>query len=439
MIGFVGLSHLGLIYSLATAAKGFDVVAYNHDGTLTAQCAAGKFPIDEPGFSELFDEHRARIRYTSDETALAECELVFYSLDVRTNERNESDLGALTALIRATAPKLSPGTIAVILSQVSPGYMRQLRTELRELSPADFYYQVETLIFGRAVERAMQPERFMVGAYDRARSLPVPLQAWHAAFKCPVLVMGLESAELAKIAINLFLVSTVATTNTLAEICEAIGADWNEIVPALQLDRRIGPHAYLKPGLGIGGGNLERDLVTVQSLAARHGTEAGIVTAWQRNSRHRRDWAIRQIERAFPSKEHQAVLAVWGFAYKVDTHSTKNSPSIELMRALRRHRIRAHDPAAQIDAVEFPHVTIFSSPLAAAEGADALLVMTPWSSYASLPVKELRKVLRGRIIIDPYAILDEAQCRDVGFEYQRLGNRTFPKMVRKNADDGTAL
>ena len=439
MIGFVGLSHLGLIYSLATAAKGFDVVAYDHDGALTDQCAAGKFPIDEPGFSELFDEHRARIRYTSDETALAECELVFYSLDVRTNERNESDLGALTALIRATAPKLSPGTIAVILSQVSPGYMRQLRTELRELSPADFYYQVETLIFGRAVERAMQPERFMVGAYDRARSLPVPLQAWHAAFKCPVLVMGLESAELAKIAINLFLVSTVATTNTLAEICEAIGADWNEIVPALQLDRRIGPHAYLKPGLGIGGGNLERDLVTVQSLAARHGTEAGIVTAWQRNSRHRRDWAIRQIERAFPSKEHQAVLAVWGFAYKVDTHSTKNSPSIELMRALRRHRIRAHDPAAQIDAAEFPHVTIFSSPLAAAEGADALLVMTPWSSYASLPVKELRKVLRGRIIIDPYAILDEAQCRDVGFEYQRLGNRTFPKMVRKNADDGTAL
>ena len=170
----------------------------------------------------------------------------------------------------------------------------------------------------------MQPERFIVGAHDPARSLPASLQAWHASFKCPVLVMGLESAELAKIAINFFLVSTVATTNTLAEICEAIGADWNEIVPALRLDRRIGPHAYLKPGLGIAGGNLERDLVTVQSLAVRHGAEAGIVTAWQRNSRHRRDWAIRQIQRAFPSKEHRAVLAVWGFAYKADTHSTKN-------------------------------------------------------------------------------------------------------------------
>ena len=422
MIGFIGLSHLGLIYSLATAAKGFDVVAYDPDGALTAKCTAGKFPIEEPGFSELFAQHRERIRYTSDETALTECGLVFYSLDVRTNERNESDPGPLTALVRATAPKLSRGTTAVVLSQVSPGYTRQLRTELRELSPADFFYQVETLIFGRAIERAMQPERFIVGADDPTRSLPASLQAWHKAFECPVLVMRLESAELAKIAINFFLVSTVTTTNMLAEICEAIGADWNEIVPALQLDRRIGPHAYLKPGLGITGGNLERDLVTVQSLAARHGTEAGTVTAWQRNSSHRRDWAIRQIQRAFPNENEHAVLAVWGFAYKVDTHSTKNSPAVELMRALRGHRIRAHDPVAKLDAAEFPNVKIFSSPLAAAEGGDALLVMTPWPSYASLPVKELRKLLRGRLIIDPYAILNEAQCRELGFEYHRLGS-----------------
>jgi UDPglucose 6-dehydrogenase len=406
MIGFVGLSHLGLNYSLATAAKGFDVVAYDPDLTLTARCAAGEFPIEEPGFSELFAQHCARIRYTSDKTALAQCDLVFYSLDVRTNERNESDPGPLTALIHATAPNLDARTTAVVLSQVSPGYMRQLWTELRERSPADFYYQVETLIFGRAIERAMQPERFIVGAADPARSLPAPFQAWHAAFECPVLVMRLESAELAKIAINFFLVSTVATTNTLAEICEAIGADWNEIAPALRLDRRIGPHAYLKPGLGIAGGNLERDLVTVQSLAARH----------------RRDWAIRQVQRACASKEKQPVLAVWGLAYKADTHSTKNSAALELMRALRDHRIHAHDPVAQIDAAQFPNVTIFSSPLAAAEGTDALLVMTPWSSYASLPLHELSNLLRGRLIIDPYATLDEAECRGLGFEYHRLGS-----------------
>lgn len=422
MIGFIGLSHLGLNYSLATAAKGFDVVAYDPDRALTARCAAGDFPLDEPGYRELFAQHRARLDYTSAETALAKCELVFYSLDVPTNERNESDLRPLTALIHATAPHLSGGTTAVVLSQVVPGYMRQLRIELRDLSAADFYYQVETLIFGRAVERAMKPERFIVGADDPARPLPAPLQAWHAAFGCPVLVMRLESAELAKIAVNLFLVSTVATANTLAEICEAIGADWNEIAPALRLDERIGPHAYLTPGLGIAGGNLERDLVTAQSLAARHGTEAGIVKAWQRNSAHRRGWAIRQLERALPHQEKPLVLAVWGLAYKADTHSTRNSPSLGLIQALRDHSIRAHDPVAKIDAAEFPQVTICSSPLAAAEGADALLVMTPWRSYGSLPLAELRSLLRGRVIIDPYAILDEAECRALGFEYHRLGN-----------------
>src|ERR1700704_4712282 len=131
MIGFGGLSHLGLNYSLATAAKGFDVVAYDPDSALTARCAAGEFPIEEPGLSELFAQHRTRIRYTSDETTLAECELVFYSLDVQTNERNESDLGPLTALIHATAPHLSAGPTAVVLSQVPPGHHRHLRTETR--------------------------------------------------------------------------------------------------------------------------------------------------------------------------------------------------------------------------------------------------------------------------------------------------------------------
>jgi UDPglucose 6-dehydrogenase len=420
MIGFAGLSHLGLTYSLATAAKGFDVVAYDPDSALTAQCAAGAFPIEEPGFSELFAQHRTRIRYTSDKTTLAKCELVFYSLDVPTNERNESDLGPLTDLIHATAPHLSKGTTAVVLSQVSPGFMRQLRTELRDLSQADFYYQVETLIFGRAVERAMQPERFIVGADDPARSLPAPFKAWHEAFGCPVLVMRLESAELAKIAINLFLVSTVATTNTLAEICEAIGADWNEIAPALRLDRRIGPHAYLTPGLGIAGGNLERDLITVQALAAKHDTEAGIVSAWQKNNSHRRNWAMSQLERSLPEK-NSPVVAIWGLAYKADTHSTKNSASLELLHALPGYRIQAHDPAARIDLTELSHVTVLDSPLAAAEGADALVVMTPWSSYASISPKELQNGLRGRLIIDPYAVLDETACRGLGFDYHRLG------------------
>ena len=424
MIGFIGLSHLGLNYSLATAAKGFDVVCFDPDAALAARCGTGDFPIEEPGFKELFAAHRPRLHYTADPAALAGCDLVFYALDIRTNDQNESDTAPLTKLIHDTAPALAAGATVVLLSQVSPGYTRQLIAELAQrpaVKVRRFYYQVETLIFGAAVQRAMEPERYIVGSADPAAPVPARLAEWHAAFRCPVLVMRFESAELAKIAINFFLVSTVTTTNTLAEVCEAIGADWNEIAPALRLDRRIGPHAYLKPGLGIAGGNLERDLVTVRTLAARHGTDDRVVAAWQANSLYRRDWALRRVHRELLGQVRDPLLAVWGIAYKQDTHSIKNSPAVELLRALPGIRIRAQDPAARLPDAGCRHVTVVADPLAALDGADALVVMTPWKLYAGFKPADIRARLRGKLVIDPHAILDEKACRAAGLDYHRLG------------------
>src|SRR3970282_1279053 len=150
----------------------------------------------------------------------------------------------------------------VVLAQVPPAFTRGKQRPGRLL-----YYQVETLIFGRAVERALQPERYIVGCADPALPLPPAYQGFLQAHGCPILPMRYESAELAKISINMFLVASVSTANTLAELCEKTGAEWSEIVPALKLDKRIGPHSYLAPGLGIAGGNLERDLATVCRFA----------------------------------------------------------------------------------------------------------------------------------------------------------------------------
>lgn len=424
MIGFVGLSHLGLNYSLATAAKGFDVVAYDPDATLISRCNAGDFPIEEPGFRELFEQHRGRISYTSCEGELGKCDLVFYSLDVHTNERNESDLGPLTKLLQATESNLARDATAVVLSQVHPGYMRQLQSMLPGGTHANFYYQVETLIFGRAVERAMEPERFIVGAADPTAPLPLPFQEWHAAFGCPVLVMRFESAELAKIAINFFLVSTVATTNTLAEVCEAIGADWNEIAPALRLDKRIGPHAYLQPGLGIAGGNLERDLATIKSISVRHGTEAGIISAWEINSRHRRDWALRRVHALVLShgKPEEKSFALWGLAYKQDTHSIKNSPAIFLADALGPFQKVAYDPQVRSLVSPIPNLSMAASALEACRGAAALVVMTPWREFAGIPPVAIREQMKGTVVIDPFGMLDARGCRDAGLSHHRLGS-----------------
>jgi len=420
MIGFIGLSHLGLNYSLATAAKGMEVLGFDPDPALVRRLQNGVIPIEEPGFLELLQKHRSRITYTSDLADLARCNLVFYALDVRTNDANESDLAPLTGLIGTTSAALSKDAVAVIMSQVRPGYVRSLIARAK-LRPERWFYQVETLIFGAAVQRAMEPERFIVGAADPTAALPEVLSAWHAAFGCPVLAMRYESAELAKLAINLFLVSTVSTTNTLAELCEALGADWAEIAPALKLDKRIGPHAYLKPGLGIAGGNLERDLATVKGLSLEYHTEAGIVDAWTRNSAHAKSWALRVLERELTALNPTSRVAVWGLAYKQDTHSIKNSASLELIRALPRCRFQAYDPAAIVDSALYQNLRICGSALEAIAQVDGLVIMTPWKQFSSVSPADIRGHLAGSLLIDPYAVLKRDACISAGLRTFQLG------------------
>lgn len=420
MIGFIGLSHLGLNYSLATAAKGFDVVAFDPDARLIEELRRGAFPIAEPGFEELFQQHRARLRYTSDPAELARCDLVFFSLDVPTDARGAGDTAPLTALTEATLPRLAPAATAVVLGQVSPGYTRTLAT--RHPARAEgIFYQVETLVFGDAVRRALEPERYIVGAADPSQPLPAAFRAWHAAFGCPVLVMRHESAELAKIAINLFLVSSVSTTNTVAELCERIGADWSEIAPALRLDRRIGPHAYLQPGLGLAGGNLERDLATTRELAAQHQTDSRLIEAWQRNSAYRKAWAREILQRELLEKNFRARVAVWGLAYKADTHSTKNSAALELLATVPACEFHVYDPAVALPSAPHGSVTVHPRALDALAQADALVVMTPWKEFSHVAASEIRARLKGTLVIDPFGALDGNACRAAGLRHWQLG------------------
>ena len=428
-IGFVGLSHLGIVSSIATAAQGFDVVAFDPRDGVAEALNAGRIPVQEPGLGELIAEHRSRIRYTDCPEDVSQCALIFFTLDVPTDEKNRSDLADLQRLVANISSQAADGATLVVMSQVHPGFCRSLERVIGESARhLRLFYQVETLVFGNAVERALHPERYIVGCGEDAgrgedsAGIPRLYREFLDAFHCPVLTMRYESAELCKIAINCFLVSSVSTTNMLAEICEKIGADWLEIASALRLDKRIGPHAYLSPGLGIAGGNLERDLVTVQNLAAERGTDAGLVSVWQHASARRKEWALRVLyEEGLLDRTRQSPLAVWGLAYKQDTHSTKNSPSIALIQSLCSYQIQAYDPVVRVDTAEFPHVAAFPSALDAARGADALAIMTPWREFSLAPLPELRTRMRGAHLLDPYGVLDRDACNALGFKYHRLG------------------
>ena len=416
IIAYAGMTHLGLCSAIAAASKGFATLGFDPDTDLVSALDGGKLPVVEPELDGLLHDSRRCIRFTADPAGLKECDLLYVAPDVPTDETGKSDLAGLDRLLELVLVHTRPDAVIVVLSQVPPGYTRARQRPGRLL-----YYQVETLAFGRAVERATKPERFIVGVPEARQPLPLALETFLGAFSCPILPMRFESAEFAKISINCCLVASVSVANTLAELCERIGADWSEIAPALKLDRRIGTYSYLTPGLGLAGGNLERDLATVTRLAEEYGTDAGVIQAFVANSAHRKDWALRTLHEVVFSKAPRATLAILGLAYKENTHSVKNSPSLALIQHLGPWPITVYDPVVPASAAPHPAATGAKSALDAARGADALLIMTPWPEFRALSCADLAKAMRGRLVLDPYRVLDRSVALAAGLDHRTLG------------------
>lgn len=423
-IGCVGMTHLGLIHAVAFAEKGFNLICYDDSPQLIAELQAQQMPVNEPQLDDLVVKCSSRILFTHERSELQRCDLVFIACDVPTDDNGNSDLNVIQQFIERTTPVMAENAILIILSQVPPRFTRQVQWQKQQL-----FYQVETLIFGRAMERALYPERYIVGADDPNKDLPGAYQTLLSAFNCPILKMRYESAELAKISINMFLVASVTTTNTIAEICENIGADWEEIAPALRLDKRIGQHAYLSPGLGIAGGNLERDLNTINKLGKAYATDTGTVHAWLKNSQYRRDWVLRCLQTNVLNQHKNPIICVLGLAYKPNTHSIKNSPSIALINCLKEYSIQAHDPIVR--GLDMAHVTQYGDVSAAINSADVVIIMNPCLEYQNLSIIQVLEHMQGNIIIDPYRVLKKSPNQSLNCNYFSLGQTALKVKTRE--------
>lgn len=222
-VGFAGMTHLGQTMSEAAAIRGFDVERYEL-GERSLGC-------------------------------LSDCEVVFITRDVECNE-DLIPLRTFIALVFAAVPAETP---VVILSQVSPGYCRPW-IATRQAT----YYQVDTLIMNCALDRALNPERHIVGCANPSAPLPDAFLRYLEAFPAPIMKVGIESAELAKLAINFMLATQISAANVLASIADHVGADWSEIIPTLRSDKRLGELAYFEPGAI--GGHLPRDVRRIREL-----------------------------------------------------------------------------------------------------------------------------------------------------------------------------
>jgi UDPglucose 6-dehydrogenase len=417
---FLGLSHLGINYAAAWSSFGQPTIGLDLDPTVVERLQAKDLPVHEPGLSELLERSGACLSYSTDFSRLRECDLAVVARDVPTDDNNSSNLDPVRDLIEAARPHLKPGATLAVMSQVTPGFTRTLAERLRGQN-VHVYYWVETLVFGDAVRRALHPERIIIGCSEPRDPLPPVLADGLARFGCPVLPMVYESAELAKTAINLYLAGSVTYANTLSDLCESLGARWDEMVPALRLDARIGPAAYLRPGLGIAGGNLERDLATLSGLCADNGVDATYVDALVHYNDRRLDWVHRQLQARVLTAGEAPELAVWGLTYKKNTRSTKNSPSLRVIAALAsRARIRAWDPAIEPGELQIG-AEVVTDAYAATQNADCLLVMADWDQFADVDTARLRSSMRRPLVIDCTGVLERRRPELDGIEYVGMG------------------
>ena len=396
-IGFVGLTHLGLVSSICAAEKGFNLVCYDSKTNLIEMLNNFDLPIEEPGLIQLLRKNKKTIKFTSNFIDLKDLDIIYVAPDIPTDQDGFSDLHEIRAYLSDLKKIDSKDKIIVVLSQVPPGFTREFSSDFNNL-----YYQVETLVFGSAVERSLYPERFILGLKDSRKKIMKKFELFLDAYKCPLIPMRYESAELAKISINMFLVSSVTTSNLIAELCEKIGANFSEIIPALQLDKRIGKFAYLAPGLGISGGNLERDLTTFINFSKDNKSDCETVKSWQANSQHRKEWPYMIIKENILSVISQPRILILGLSYKPNTHSIKNSPTIKLLEKLTVCTKYVFDPI--IKSYDGSDTVMLDSIDNESFDYDVLVIMNQSDEFKTIDHSKLKSIT---YFIDPFRVLDD--------------------------------
>jgi UDPglucose 6-dehydrogenase len=400
-IAYFGLSHLGIVSAISLASKQVRCVGVDLDSQLVGKLARREWPIEEPGIEEVYNEAKSYVTFSSDPASLRECDIIYISQDVPTDDFGKSDLSGVEALINLAAQNISRDARIVILCQVPPGFTRRMKENHSNIS-----YQVETLIFGQAFSRAITPERIIVGVENPDIPLDTNFAHILGRFSCPILLMDFESAEFTKISINAFLAAAITTTNSLNEVAKSIGANWGSVKNALQLDRRIGPYAYLKPGLGISGGNIERDLQTLDELETNPPGKIGLFRTFLSNSHQQKKWIIEAISKHIIDSNPKTVIGILGVAYKENTHSTKNAVSLEVLNKFAANIVGAYDPLAVLPQ-NFSAVKLFDSAHDCIMASNAIVVMTPWEEFSRLDFSCIPKEkVETFTVIDPYGIID---------------------------------
>jgi len=418
----LGLWHLGSVTAAGLAEVGHEVVGLDFDAAAVAGLRTGVAPVFEPGLGELIARglSSGRLRFTARLDELEDIDVLWVTYDTPVDDDDNADTNFVMAQIERALPAMSADTLLLVSSQLPVGSMRRLEETAgvrRRVACCP-----ENLRLGRAVNDFLHPERIVVGvrsAEDRQRlhdllSVVAPSIEW----------MSIESAEMTKHAINAFLATSVVFANEIASLCESVGADARQVERGLKSDGRIGPGAYLSPGSAFSGGTLARDVAFLNKTSLEHDVRTPLLSSVLPSNELHKGWVQRNLQALFGDLS-RATVAVWGLAYKPGTDTLRRSMAVELCDWMisAGATVRVHDPMAK----DLPHrwegiVTRCSDPVAAARGADALVVATEWPLYQAVSLAQLTHDLDEFVVLDANRFLPQLAADAMpGLRYLAVG------------------
>jgi UDPglucose 6-dehydrogenase len=430
----IGAGYVGLVSGACFADFGWTVSCVDKDEDRVARLKRGEIPIYEPGLDDLVARNVAagRLSFSSRlAPAVQGADLVFLAVGTPMRRGDGyADLSYIFEAVADMAPHLGAHTVIATKSTVPVGTSREIKRQLADLRP-DLDLVVcsnpEFLREGSAIRDFTHPDRVLIGCEqgpgrEVMRRLYQPLALRNA----PIVFVSPESAELAKYAANAFLAMKVTFINEIADLCEAVGADVQEVATAVGADGRIGPK-FLHAGPGYGGSCFPKDVTALIRTAREAKAPLSLVEQVEKVNTERKIAMATRIEAAAGGSVRDKVIGVLGVTFKPNTDDMREAPSLVIVPMLqaRGATIRAYDPQGRAKAQELlPGVAWCESALEVAEGADVLVVLTEWNEFRALDLKRARELMSGNVLVDLRNVYAAGLAEEAGFVYQGIGRGT---------------
>jgi UDPglucose 6-dehydrogenase len=429
-IAVVGTGYVGLVTGTCFADSGNAVTCLDIDAAKVERLNRGEVPIYEPGLEELVERNAraGRLRFTTDTgAAVRDAEVVFLAVGTPPAADGSADLSALWAVVDAIAAHLGPEAIVVTKSTVPVGTAAGIERRLRERLGRDCRVasNPEFLKEGAAIEDFQKPDRVVVGA--RSAEDAETMRALYAPFlrtENPFLVMSPESSEMTKYVANALLATKISFINEVANLCERMAADIDDVRRGIGHDSRIG-FAFLFPGAGYGGSCFPKDVQALAAMARDHGLMPRILSAVHETNLAQKQVLGEKIAAHFGGDLHGRRIAVWGLAFKPRTDDVRDAPAIDLIERLLAGgaTVCVSDPEAleNVRRIYGDRLAYAENSLDALDGADCLAIVTEWGDFRRPDFDAMARRMRSRTIFDGRNLYAPAEMRRRGFAYHAIG------------------